>query len=265
MNIGKKIRIKRLFNKKSGKTVIVPMDHGVSMGPIPGLENIDNTVNMVIRGGANAAVVHKGVVMSTNRTEDTDIGLIIHLSASTSLNPDPNTKMSVCDVEEALALGADAVSVHVNVGADSESYMLESLGKTARECNRWGIPLLAMMYPRGMAVEENVESIKLAARVGSELGADLIKCPYTGSRESFEEVVRGCLVPVVIAGGSKLSDEETLKMIEGAMKAGAAGLSMGRNAFQHKNPELFVKVACDMVHNSLSAYEALKILKGADS
>lgn len=261
MNIGKKIRIKRLLNKESGKTVIIPMDHGVSMGPIDGLENIDKTVNMVIRGGANAAVVHKGVVMSTNRTEDTDIGLIIHLSASTSLNPDPNTKIAVCSVEEALALGADAVSVHVNVGADSETYMLESLGRTARECNRWGIPLLAMMYPRGENVEENVDSIKLAARVGAELGADIIKCPYTGNRESFEEVVRGCLVPVVIAGGSKHGDEETLNMIEGAMQAGAAGLSMGRNAFQHQNPELFVKVACDMVHNSLSAVEALKILK----
>lgn len=262
MNIGKKIRIKRLINNESGKTVIIPMDHGVSMGPIPGLENIDKTVNMMVRGGANAAIVHKGIVMSTNRTEDTDIGLIIHLSASTSLNPHPNTKIAVCDVEEALALGADGVSVHVNVGADAEPYMLEALGKTAKECNRWGMPLLAMMYPRGKNVEETVETIKLAARVGAEIGADIIKCPYTGSRESFEEVVRGCPVPVVIAGGSKLSDEETLKMIEGAMQAGATGLSMGRNAFQHENPELFVKVACEMVHNNIPVDQALKLLKG---
>lgn len=262
MNIGKKIRIKRLLNNESGKTVIIPMDHGVSMGPIPGLEDIDKTVNMMVRGGANATIVHKGIVMSTNRTQDTDIGLIIHLSASTSLNPHPNLKIAVCDVEEALALGADGVSVHVNVGADAEPYMLESLGKTAKECNRWGMPLIAMMYPRGKNVEENVDTIKLAARVGAELGADIIKCPYTGSCESFEEVVRGCPVPVVIAGGSKLSDEETLKMIEGAMKAGASGLSMGRNAFQHENPELFVKVACEMVHNSMSVDDALKLLKG---
>ncbi len=261
MNIGKKIRIKRLVNRDSGKTVIVPMDHGVSMGPIDGLQDVDATVNMVIRGGANAAVVHKGIVTSTNRTEDTDIGLIIHLSASTSLNPHPNRKISVCDVEEAVALGADGVSVHVNVGAEAEADMLESLGKTARECNRWGMPLLAMMYPRGGQVEETPDTIKLAARVGAELGADIIKCPYTGSQESFEAVVKGCPVPVVIAGGSKMSDEETIRMIEGAMKSGAAGLSMGRNAFQHNNPELFVKIACDMVHNGLSADEALKMLK----
>jgi predicted phospho-2-dehydro-3-deoxyheptonate aldolase len=261
MNVGKRIRIKRIINPVSGKTVIVPMDHGVSMGPIPGLEDIDTTVNMMIRGGANATVVHKGIVMSTNRSSDTDIGLIIHLSASTSLTPEPNRKISVCDVEEALSLGADAVSVHVNVGASSESLMLESLGRTAKECYRWGMPLLAMMYPRGKNVEVNVESIKLAARVGAELGADIIKCPYTGSPESFMEVVRGCPVPVVIAGGSKLSDEETLTMIEGAMQAGAAGLSMGRNAFQHEDPERFVRVACRMVHEGISAADALKALR----
>ncbi len=261
MNVGKKIRIKRIFNRKSGKTVIVPMDHGVTMGPIEGLQDMDTTVNMVIKGGANAAIVHKGIVTSTNRTEDTDIGLIIHLSASTSLNPEPNNKISVCDVEEALSLGADAVSLHINVGANTESLMLEFLGKTAKECNKWGLPLLAMMYPRGNGIEENVDSIKLSARVGAELGADIIKCPYTGSSESFKDVVRGCPVPVVIAGGSKLSDEETLDMIEGAVKAGAAGLSIGRNAFQHENPSLFIKTASAMVHEGISAKEAIKILK----
>jgi predicted phospho-2-dehydro-3-deoxyheptonate aldolase len=261
MNVGKKIRIKRIVNRLSGKTVIVPMDHGVSSGPIQGLEDIDKTVNMIIRGGANAAVVHKGIVTSTNRSEDTDIGLIIHLSASTSLNPYPNDKIMVCDVEEALALGADAVSVHVNIGAGGESSMLEALGKTAKECNRWGLPLLAMMYPRGDKVEVNVNSVKHAARVGAELGADIVKCPYTGSAESFAEVVKGCPVPIVIAGGSKMTDVETIEMIEGAIKAGACGLSMGRNVFQHKNPELFVRVASAMVHQGLSAKEALKLLE----
>jgi predicted phospho-2-dehydro-3-deoxyheptonate aldolase len=261
MNVGKQIRIKRIFNIESGRTVIVPMDHGVSLGPIYGLQDIDATVNMIIRGGANATIVHKGIVTSTSRSEDTDIGLIIHLSASTSLNPDPNNKIGVCDVEEALALGADAVSVHVNIGADTESAMLESLGKTARECNRWGIPLLAMMYPRGENVKEDAETVMLAARVGAELGADIIKCPYTGSSETFARVVDGCPVPVVIAGGSKLSDEQTLEMIEGAIKAGAAGLSIGRNVFQHENPELFLKAACAMVHKGISLNEATEMLQ----
>lgn len=261
MNVGKRIRMKRIFNRQSGKTVIVPMDHGVTLGPIPGLEDVDKTVNMIIRGGANAAVVHKGIVMSTNRSEETDIGLIIHLSASTSLTPHPDSKISVCDVEEAVSLGADAVSVHVNVGADTESVMLEFLGRTAKACYRWGMPLLAMMYPRGKNVKQDPGSIKHAARVGGELGADIVKCPYTGDPESFAEVVRGCPVPVVIAGGSKQTDEQTMKMIEGAMKAGAAGLSIGRNAFQHQNPEAFVRTACEIVHHGLSAEAALKTLR----
>lgn len=262
MNVGKRIRMKRIFNRQSGRTVIVPLDHGVTMGPIPGLVDVDQTVNMIIRGGANAAVVHKGIVMSTNRSEETDIGLIIHLSASTALTPQPDSKISVCDVEEAVSLGADAVSVHVNVGADTESVMLEFLGKTAKSCYRWGMPLLAMMYPRGKTVKQNPESIKHAARVGGELGADIVKCPYTGDPASFAEVVQGCPVPVVIAGGSKQTDTQTMKMIEGAMTAGAAGLSIGRNAFQHKNPEAFVKAACGIVHQGWSADQALKTLRG---
>ncbi len=96
MNIGKKIRIKRIVNRKSGKTVIIPMDHGVSMGPIQGLEDIDKTVNMILRGGANATVVHKGIVTSTNRSEDTDIGLIIHLSASNFAEPLSGTTRYRC-------------------------------------------------------------------------------------------------------------------------------------------------------------------------
>ena len=103
--------------------------------------------------------------------------------------------------------------------------------------------------------------VKHAARVGAELGADIVKCPYTGSPETFREVVEGCTVPVVIAGGSKTTDEETLKMIEGAVKAGGAGISMGRNAFQHENPTKLVKAACAIVHEGISVEEALKIIE----
>jgi fructose-bisphosphate aldolase/2-amino-3,7-dideoxy-D-threo-hept-6-ulosonate synthase len=141
--------------------------------------------------------------------------------------------------------------------------MLEDLGTVAVECLEWGLPLLAMMYPRGAKIEDenDVEVVKHAARVGAELGADIIKCPYTGSPETFREVVEGCLAPVVIAGGSKTSDEETLRMIEGAMKAGGIGISMGRNAFQHENPAKLVRAACAIVHEGMPANEALKILR----
>jgi fructose-bisphosphate aldolase/2-amino-3,7-dideoxy-D-threo-hept-6-ulosonate synthase len=127
----------------------------------------------------------------------------------------------------------------------------------------WGMPLLAMIYARGPKIEDEngVEAVKIAARVGAELGADIVKTSYTGDPESFREVVEGCPVPVVIAGGSKLGDLETLKMIKGAMDAGAAGLSIGRNAFQHEYPDRLVRAACAIVHESQTVEEAIKILQ----
>ena len=262
---GKSIRIERIINRNTRNTVIVPMDHGVTVGPITGLTNMGNTVDMVAEGGADAVVGHLGLPLHGHRGAGRDIGLILHLSASTSLGPDPNHKVLVNTVQWALKMGADAVSVHINIGADDEAKMLEDLGWVAIECMEWGMPLLAMMYPRGAKIkdEKDVEVVKHAARVGAELGADIIKCPYTGSPETFKEVVEGCLAPVVIAGGSKITDEETLKMIEGAMKAGGAGISMGRNAFQHKNPIKLVKAACAIVHDGMSAEEALKIVESS--
>lgn len=260
--MGKLIRIERIINRKTRKTVIVPMDHGVTVGPIKGLINMSKTVDLIADGGANAVVGHLGLPLHGHRGTGKDIGLILHLSASTSLSPNPNHKVLVNTVQWALKMGADAVSVHVNIGADDEDKMLEDLGKVAIECMEWGMPLLAMMYPRGSKIkdETDVEVVKHAARVGAELGADIIKCPYTGSSKTFKEVVEGCPAPVVIAGGSKTTDEETLKMIEGAMKAGGAGISMGRNAFQHRNPTRLVKAACAIVHDGMSAKDALTIL-----
>jgi predicted phospho-2-dehydro-3-deoxyheptonate aldolase len=261
--MGKSIRMERIINRNTGTTVIVPLDHGVTVGPIKGLIDMGKTVDMVAEGGANAVVGHLGLPLHGHRGTGKDIGLILHLSASTSLSPDPNHKVLVNTVQWSLKVGADAVSVHINVGAEDEAKMLEDLGKVAVECMEWGMPLLAMMYPRGPNIEDeaDVSVIKHAARVGAELGADIIKCPYTGSVETFREVVEGCPAPVVIAGGSKMSDEETLRMIEGAMQAGGAGLSMGRNAFQHENPVKFVKAACAMVHEGMSAEEALALLR----
>ncbi len=121
-------------------------------------------------------------------------------------------------------MGADAVSMHVNIGAESEAKMLQDLGMVAVECMEWGMPLLAMMYPRGknIATSNDLEQVKLAARVAAELGADIVKTVYTGDPESFREVTRGCPVPVVVAGGSKTDDRTTLELIEGAM-AGRCG------------------------------------------
>ena len=260
---GKEIRMERIMNRNTKKTVIVPMDHGVSSGPIPGLIDMAQTVNLVADGGANAVIGHMGLALHGHRQGGRDIGLILHLSASTSVGPDPNDKVLVNSVTNALKMGADAVSMHVNIGADSEARMLTDLGSVAVECMEWGMPLLAMMYPRGKKIrsENDLDQVKLAARVAAELGADIVKTVYTGDPEGFREVTRGCPVPVVVAGGSKTDDRITLELIEGAMAGGAAGISIGRNAFQHRTPDRFVKAAACIVHHGKSADEAMELLK----
>jgi len=262
--IGKEIRLERIIDRNSGKTVIIPMDHGVTVGPIAGLADMRTTVSQVVTGGANAILMHKGMVRAGHRGTGRDVGLIIHLSGGTSLSPDPNAKELVCTVEEAVKLGADAVSVHINLGAETDKEMLRQLGQTSERCLEWQMPLVAMIYTRGPKIKDefDVENVKHAARVGAELGADIVKVPYSGTVESFREVVDGCPVPVVIAGGAKMdSDEDIFNMVEGALKANAAGLSIGRNAFQHDEPEKMVAALCKMVHEGASVKDAIEMLE----
>ena len=260
--IGKAIRIERILDRRTHKTVIVPMDHGMTVGPIAGLIDLREAVDKVAEGGANAVLGHMGLPLHGHRGYGRDVGLIIHLSASTSLGPDPNHKVLVTPVEDAIKIGADATSIHVNIGAEDEAEMLMDLGKVARTCDHWGMPLLAMMYPRGPKVksEHGVEYVKHAARVGAELGVDIIKTNYTGDPDSFKEVVRGCQIPVVIAGGPKMGTEhELFEMIYDAMHAGASGVSIGRNVFQAENPTRLVRKISKIVHEDYTVEEVGKI------
>jgi len=262
---GKKIRIERIINRKTRKTVIVPMDHGVSMGPIHGLEDLAKATELVAAGGANAVLGHRGLALYGHRGYGRDIGLILHLSGSSILAPDPNNKVLLMTVQEAIKYGADAVSIHINVGADNEAEMFTTLGMVSEECMKWGYPLIAMMYPRGEKVlnEHDLEAVKLAARVGAELGADIVKTNYTGSPETFKEVVNGCPAPVVIAGGPKMdSAQDVLEMLHDAISVGAAGASIGRNVFQAPDPTAMVRAMCAVVHEDASVKEAMKLLAG---
>ena len=262
--LGKQIRLERIINRNTGKTVIVPMDHGMSIGPIPGLINVREAVQKVAEGGANAIVEHKGLVKAGHRGRGKDIGLIIHLSASTSLSLHPNAKTLICTVEEALKLGADAVSIQVNLGNGDEKEMLHDFGRVSYDARAWGMPLLAMIYPRGENIKDefDVKVIKHAARVGDEMGADIVKVSYTGSTESFREVVKGCSVPVVIAGGPKMnSDTDILEMVKGAVDAGGSGASIGRNVFQHRDPTAMTMAIAAIVHDGADVDKALTFLK----
>ncbi len=257
--IGKELRLRRIFAE--GKALIVAMDHGVSNGPIAGLEDVRKAVAAVAKGGATGVVLHKGVVRFAKDYFDSRISLILHLNASTSLSTHANRKVPVTRVDEAVSYGADAVSVHVNVGGEEDHHMLEDLGATATECDRLGMPLLAMMYPRGENVKNpyDVEAVKHVARVGAELGADVVKTLYTGSPETFKEVVRGCPVPVVVAGGPKLDSETAaLEMVAGSLAGGASGVSMGRNVFQAKDPIGMTRAIARILFDGASVEEAYR-------
>jgi class I fructose-bisphosphate aldolase len=262
--IGKKIRMERIFDRRTGKTIIVPMDHGVSEGPIEGLYDLHDAVSKVAEGGANAIIEHKGMVEDSFKGKGQDISLIIHLSASTKLSPGSTRKNIVCTVEEALSMGADAVSIHVNLGVPEENAMLTDFGIISRDAKRWGLPLLAMMYAKSPKddKESNWKAIRHAARVGAELGADIIKVAYSGEPDSFHKIVKGCPKPIVIAGGPKAdSDKAVLEMVKDAMDAGAAGLSIGRNVFQHKNPKALVTAFAAIIHHGADVKKALSIME----
>jgi fructose-bisphosphate aldolase/2-amino-3,7-dideoxy-D-threo-hept-6-ulosonate synthase len=237
------------------------MDHGVTIGPVQGIENMQRIVDQLLKGGVDAVIVHKGIA---KRLETGNAGLIVQLSGSSNLCPNPNNKVQVCSVLEAVRFGADGVAVHVNVGAQDEDRMLMKLGKVAEECEFYGMPLVAMMYPRGPKIpdEHSPDAVAHAARLGAEIGADIIKTNYTGDVASFKTVVEGCPAPILIAGGPKAKTvKDVLRMTWESMSAGAAGLSIGRNVFQHENPTLMVKALHTIVHEGASVESALKVLE----
>ncbi len=258
MDPGKMKRLRRILPDR--RTVIVPMDHGVTIGPVKGLTNMQQQVSNLIDGGADAIIVHKGIAKNV---QSENLGLIIHVSGSTKLSLQPNLKVPVCSIQEAIRLGADAISLQVNVGGSGEKEMLTMLGKASDECDQYGIPLLAMMYPRGEKVtnEHDLEVVAHVARLGAELGADIVKTNYTGSTKTFKEVVDSCPVPVVIAGGPQAETAgQVLEMVYDALSVGCAGVSIGRNVFQHEDPARMTKALAALVHKKASLKEAMSLL-----
>lgn len=252
------------MNRVTGKTIIVPMDHGLTVGPIKGIEkDLGSVVNKIALGGANAILGHIGVPLYAHRGYGPDIGLILHLSGSTTLSPEANYKVLVNTVMEAVKLGADGVSLHINIGTKTDPEMLEILGSVSRECREFGMPLIAMMYPRGENIEDehDAEVVKIAARVAAELGADIVKTNWTGDPDTFKEVVNGCMAPVIIAGGEKAGIKGILETTKQSIEIGGAGVAYGRNVFQAEDPTKVVKALYLVVHDNYEVEEAMKEVK----
>ena len=259
---GKQVRLSRITC--GGKMLCVPMDHGVSMGPIKGVDRIYDVLRKVERGGATAVILHKGIIK--NLVQPLSTGMIMHVSGSTDLSTTPTWKVQVGTVEEAIRLGADAVSVHVNIGNREEQDMLVKLGMVADECDAWGIPFIAMMYPRGENIKDKNDPDVIAhvARVGAELGADIVKVPMPSANpDDIRRITRSCPSPIVAAGGPKLDDDrKVLELAKAVMDAGGMGVTFGRNIFQHRDPEAITKALYAVIIKEKSVDEAMRILGG---
>ncbi len=253
-NLGKQVRLNRIFDP-SGGILAVPMDHGFTLGPITGLTNPFETVRKVVTGGASCVMVHKGLVRLIHGALRRDTALLVHVSGSTKFSPRGNRKIQTGTVTEALRMGADGISCHVNLGASEDVEMLQDLALLTKEADDFGLPLLAMMYVRDDDGNEQKDPTSLAhaARVAEEAGADIVKINATPKGQNFDEVTQGIHIPIVIAGGAKSDDfEGFLETIRRCIEAGAAGVSVGRNIFQAKDPGLAMKKVAETIRAALS-------------
>ena len=266
MHLGKSVRLERIFNRNTGKTIIVPLDHGVSVGPIFGLVDLRNTVDKVADGGANAVLMHKGIPRRSHRGHGRDIGLIIHLSGSTDLSPFPNAKTLVGEVEDAIRLGADALAVSAFICGATEGKRLLTIANCVRQAARYDLPVVAHIYPReftdGVArVSHKPELVAWAVRCGVECGVDVVKTAYCGDVREFGQIVSDSPVTIVTAGGPKTeSMGDALQMASEVIQSGARGMTVGRNIWSHPEITKAVRAFLAVIHDGLPPEEAIKEL-----
>ncbi|MYV53649.1 2-amino-3,7-dideoxy-D-threo-hept-6-ulosonate synthase [Streptomyces sp. SID3212] len=256
-SFGALLRTRKLFRHSPSRLLVVPLDHSVADGPIASAAGLGRLVGELADNDVDAVVLHKGTLRHLDPEPFTRTSLIVHLSASTMHAPDPDAKYLVTDVENALRLGADAVSVHVNVGSASEARQLGDLAVVADACDRWNVPLLAMMYPRGPGIADSRDAALVlhVATLAADLGADLVKVPCPRSTADLADVVGGCPVPLIVAGGENTaSDEELLDRVADMLDAGVTGLAMGRNIFQAPEPGKRARDVASLVHAERHTY-----------
>lgn len=247
----RQVRLGRLFRHDDERLLIVPLDHSVTEGPVTGGRRVNHLIGRLAGNGVDAVVLHKGTLRYVDPRWFADLALIVHLSASTVRAADPDAKYLVGSVEEALRLGADAVSVHVNLGSRAEPRQIADLATVADACDRWNVPLLAMMYPRGPEIRDpsDPELVAHAVTLAADLGADIVKTVYAGSVEKMAAITRDSPIPVVVAGGPRRSDRRAVvSFVSDAMRAGVAGVAMGRNVFQADDPARITRELSAVIH-----------------
>jgi len=267
---GKSLRMRRFFAK--GRTVILPYDHALYYGPVAGIEDPRALTEIVAASDADGVLVTPGVLENVREVIG-NLSVVLRMDGThTRLGSKVTVIEPIITVENAVSIGADMGVLNVFPGAENESELLRKLGRAATECRRFGLPLMAEMLPisavrthyekekssrkRGSVAED----IRLSARLGAEIGADIIKTHYTGTVASFKAVTSSAMAPVVVAGGPRRAggDRGTLEIVREAMDAGACGICFGRNVWAHKNPAAMLAALCKIVHDDGSVETALK-------
>ena len=256
MHPGLKIRYDRIVNPETGKTVILPFDHGLPFGPLPGITDPRQTVRWAIAGGATGILFNQGLAGVLFPEYSTARVATLHMLTNSCTAGHAALFGSVV---RAVKWAADGIALEVLVGAETEAQMIEQVGPVLDACEEWTMPSLLMMYPNDSFIEQvgRVEAIRRAARAGAELGATLVKTAWPGSRADLVKVVESCPAPLVVAGGSQKTIEATFQMAHDIIAAGAVGLAMGRNLWGADNPVKMIRAISAIVHESASVADAL--------
>ena len=258
MGWGMKNRLSRIFNPKSGRTVMLAFDHGFIMGPTSGLERIDLSIVPLIQY-ADCLMCTRGILQTTIPA-GVNKPVCLRSDAGSTILTELNRNLLI-DVEDAIRINASAMAVMMSAGdGDQEAITVANLVKAADMGARYGIPVMGVTAV-GKQMTRDSRYFALASRVCAENGANIVKTYYC---DGFEKVAASCPVPVVIAGGKKLPELEALELCYNAINDGAAGVDMGRNVFQSDKPEAMIQAVYGVVHDSLTpqqAYELYQDLK----
>ena len=262
MTLGKDVRLHRLFNEDSGNILVIAMDHAIGWGVLPGIDDIHKTMAKIVAARPDAITMLKGTAESVFRPY---AGVVPFILKATTFSPyQPAYDTAVATVDEAVRLGADAIAIGATVCGEHQPQLLAQLGQYSRQAQAAGLPTVTHIYPKGDRIPKEdqykEQYVKYAARVGAELGIDIVKTFYTGDRESYARVVQATPAKIVISGGPKLpSLRDVFQMTYDGMQAGAKGVTYGRNVWQADDPARIVAALKHIIHDNGSLDEAVKI------
>jgi DhnA family fructose-bisphosphate aldolase class Ia len=271
MSVGKALRLRRLLHK--GRALVVPLDHGLVAGPLRGLEDPVSLVKLIAQSDADAILLTSGMLEQV-AGELGQLAVILRIDGATSVASGGPMRQFV-SLSHAAELGADAVIVNATIGGEQETTELLKLGQVAEDARRWGLPLVAEMLSARMLANhldfagtgaavlpsDIAADISLAARIGAEMGADIVKTRYSGDEESFRRIVSTTGRPVMVAGGPLRDSSLTslLELVDHCLSAGAEGVIFGRNIWQHPAPDTVLAALAAMVHEGASVEQALSL------